>query len=217
MDNIVNMYSKMYSSVNMDSTANQDPEKPCRLLELPAEIRNRIFHYAVVHTAVLEVGSRAESVEHIGEWDKDKYTCAPFRLAEPSLPRVCRQIRAETLSVFYGCNIFRASLFNLGCGGFISKLPPEKRTMLRQVRIFYRMDRNREKDRLCGKWAENRLKGVEWTLRDIGLGVPEGSLYVAVQVTEHERIWTNEPGECKICERCPWTDEEGASTKAAQS
>ncbi|KAK5006688.1 hypothetical protein LTR39_005595, partial [Cryomyces antarcticus] len=58
-------------------------------LKLPGELRNQIYRFALVHHRVISV---------ISKWEE---------LAQPPLTRVCRQIRNESLPVFYGGNRFR--------------------------------------------------------------------------------------------------------------
>ncbi|KAK5016519.1 hypothetical protein LTR39_002042 [Cryomyces antarcticus] len=62
-------------------------------LKLPGEIRNKIYHLIVVARAEITV------------FDTDTLTPPPFTL-------VCKQIRAESESVFYGCNMFYCRLFD---------------------------------------------------------------------------------------------------------
>ncbi|KAK4893562.1 hypothetical protein LTR27_008029 [Elasticomyces elasticus] len=69
---------------------------PCPLLELAAELRNQIFALAVVepepqHLFLLDSASGGLR--------------ASFQ--QPALARVNRQIRSETLPIFYGQNVFR--------------------------------------------------------------------------------------------------------------
>ncbi|KAK4622091.1 hypothetical protein CLAFUW4_06607 [Fulvia fulva] len=58
------------------------PSKQCHLLELPAELRNRIYELVVAdHTSI----------------------------HQPNLMRTCRQTRGEALSLFYSTHIFHFS------------------------------------------------------------------------------------------------------------
>jgi hypothetical protein len=61
-------------------------EEPCHFLKLPAELRNKINHLALVHKEVLYMDDTKPS----------------------ALLRTCRQIRSEALSIFYSNNAFRA-------------------------------------------------------------------------------------------------------------
>ena len=65
-----------------------------RILSMPAEIRGLIFEYVV--TSEVVVTYRLDS------YSKDSYTEA----TQPALTRVSRQIRAESLPLFYECNEF---------------------------------------------------------------------------------------------------------------
>lgn len=60
----------------------------CALLELPAELRVLIYHFAVVSDQPLRVLSTRDA-------------------AQPALTQTCRQTRKESLPIFYGRNYFR--------------------------------------------------------------------------------------------------------------
>ncbi|KAK5714263.1 hypothetical protein LTR17_017269 [Elasticomyces elasticus] len=69
---------------------------PCPLLDLAAELRNQIFALAVVEPEpqhLFRLESAADGLK------------ASFQ--QPALARVNRQIRSETLPIFYGQNVFR--------------------------------------------------------------------------------------------------------------
>lgn len=68
-------------------------------LNLPAEIRNRIYEYAVTTSdgRSIEIGHRYPHVIHTGN-------------AQLTITRVCRQLRHETLAMFYSMNHFVAYL-----------------------------------------------------------------------------------------------------------
>lgn len=65
------------------------------LLELPAELRGRIFEFALVSDKPLVTF-------HIDEYQQEDYQEA----VQPPLLTVSRQIRQEALPLFYGCNDF---------------------------------------------------------------------------------------------------------------
>ncbi|KAF2774118.1 hypothetical protein EJ03DRAFT_466 [Teratosphaeria nubilosa] len=62
----------------------------CRLLELAAELRNNIYELAVQESDAIDINPDV----------------APKRHAEPALSMTCRQIRRESLPLFYDVNVF---------------------------------------------------------------------------------------------------------------
>ena len=65
-----------------------------QILTIPAEIRSLIFAYAVTTDVVMTY--------RLDAYSRDSYTEA----IQPALTRVSRQIRAESLPLFYECNEF---------------------------------------------------------------------------------------------------------------
>ena len=95
----------------------------CYLLELPAELRDYIYELALVN----------ESNIVIDPWDNPK-------AAQPSLTRVNRKIRDETLPMFYAKNSFEIDLKIYGfsrCAGDALRFP--ECFIPRLTRIFIRM------------------------------------------------------------------------------
>jgi hypothetical protein len=72
-----------------------NPKKRCRLLELPAELRDAIYEFALT-------SSKPTVTFQLDKYQKDSYAQA----IQPALTRVSRQIRAESLPVYYACNDF---------------------------------------------------------------------------------------------------------------
>ncbi|KAM0721153.1 hypothetical protein Q7P37_003440 [Cladosporium fusiforme] len=77
----------------MDIFSTKPPR--CRLLELPAEIRELIFTFAVVP-------ERPIVTFRLDRFQKESYEEA----SQPPITRVSRQLRREALPLFYGCNEF---------------------------------------------------------------------------------------------------------------
>jgi len=72
------------------------PKTPrCYLLELPAELRDAIYEFALT-------SSKATVTFRLDPWQRDTYSQA----LQPPLTRVSRQLRQETLPVYYGSNTF---------------------------------------------------------------------------------------------------------------
>ncbi|KAK0258746.1 hypothetical protein B0A54_15292 [Friedmanniomyces endolithicus] len=68
--------------------------KRCRLFELPPELRIAIFEYALT-------SDKTVVTFRLDDYQRDSLQEA----VQPALTRVNRQVRLETLPVWYGCNI----------------------------------------------------------------------------------------------------------------
>ena len=95
-----------------------DPAPPtrCHLLELPPELRDAIFTFAVVKDKPIHILS---------------YHLKPV---EPLLLAVCRQIRAECLPLFFGANVFR--MYESQAEPFIRHLGEDRVKLVRKLRPF---------------------------------------------------------------------------------
>ena len=109
-------------------------------LDLPPEIRNRIYFYteSLVPTLVFERPQSASDIDgdncvYRGQilsgyypriqpsWAREPAFQFPV---QPNVMRTCRQIRAETLPIFYGANQFRITdLYEFYYGGLRSPFP----------------------------------------------------------------------------------------------
>lgn len=74
------------------------------LLNLPAELRNEIYSLALISDALLETSTQYQLIERRGSFGA-YYMRISLRV--PSLLQTSRQIRAETLAIFYGANTFK--------------------------------------------------------------------------------------------------------------
>ena len=81
----------------MDS--DQDVSNTKVFLKLPAEIRNQIYRLVLLSHQKLKIGTDDA--------------------LQPDLTKVCRQIRCETLSIFYGNNEFVFDMYNFNCTGMV--------------------------------------------------------------------------------------------------
>ena len=75
-------------------------------MDLPPELRHRIYGYAVTSAEALLFPSVC------------KHTSAPLS-AQPSITRVCRQMRKEALPLFYVLNKFEAHVYTFDFSYFI--------------------------------------------------------------------------------------------------
>ncbi|KAK5687712.1 hypothetical protein LTS10_001852 [Elasticomyces elasticus] len=79
--------------------------RPLQLMDLPSEIRNRIFDSAVSN--MRRKNDKATIDFHTGSSYGDFYRWAA---AQPAITRVSRQLRKETLEMFYDVNHFVVKL-----------------------------------------------------------------------------------------------------------
>ncbi|EMC94272.1 hypothetical protein BAUCODRAFT_228368 [Baudoinia panamericana UAMH 10762] len=109
----------------------------CRLLSLPAEQRNAIYHLAMVQPRPLNVAQRTD-------------------VREPGLLSTCKQIRAEALAVFYGTNLFRdintapRYYIDVATGerfrhlthapAWLKQMSSAKRALIRRIEVCYKID-----------------------------------------------------------------------------
>lgn len=89
-----------------------------RLLKLPAELRNQIYHFALVEDEPVRVSDPRL-----------------HRRREPSLLSVCRQIRDESTEIYYGANNFAAD-DTYHCKSFLTAIGAQKAAMLRTVHLW---------------------------------------------------------------------------------
>lgn len=73
--------------------------KGCHLLNLPGELRNQIFDFAVVEPSAIRVTSKG--------------------LDQPALLKTCRQIRREAGTIYYGSNEFDICLERYNGAAFV--------------------------------------------------------------------------------------------------
>lgn len=68
-----------------------NPQGRCRLLELPAELRNRIYHYALVEEQIDVATTYRHGIQII---------------KAPGLLETCRTARSEASAIYYSLNAF---------------------------------------------------------------------------------------------------------------
>ncbi|KAK3648924.1 hypothetical protein LTR22_013149 [Elasticomyces elasticus] len=99
--------------------------KPFRFLDLSRELRDVIYTYALVTDDPLLV---SEACEHI-DWPTG---------VQPALTRVNRQVRMESLPIFYGDNTFEAHVVSLDFGYLLSYmhgLGPQNVSYMRNMKL----------------------------------------------------------------------------------
>lgn len=158
------------------------------LLALPAELRNRIYELVLIKEVCIEVIIYCIDGCIIKELQSQHLA---NRVQQPPLTRTCRQLREESLSIFYTGNVFLIRRSNgdshLDHGShddeeplvrWLSAIGAEKRSWLRQ---FYHPARE-NKDGLCGSLL--RAFGDSATV----MLVPE-RMYVESGSLWHGRLW----------------------------
>ncbi|KAL2354567.1 hypothetical protein BJ546DRAFT_1061580 [Cryomyces antarcticus] len=103
---------------------------PFPFLKLPPELRNAIYARVVVLWAPI--------------WVHTLHTTSK-QVLQPPLSRVCKQVRAECLAVFYSCNAFEGLLlFPPHCGvlAWLTRIGRTNCATLRQLRIDARQPHN---------------------------------------------------------------------------
>lgn len=92
MQALTNNSSTKHAASTMETTDIAAAEVKCRLLSLPAELRNRIYEMVVVHQQPITMSHRR----------RHRLTRTP-----PAITRTCQQIKNESLPIFYEWNTFR--------------------------------------------------------------------------------------------------------------
>ena len=100
----------------MDSEITQ-----CRLLQLPPELRNKIYSFALVEDNAIMVSERSDITGDPPVW-------------VPGLLATNRQVRTEATPIFYGENTFW-SLTEWSVGNFLNQLGIERRPMVSAYRM----------------------------------------------------------------------------------
>lgn len=93
-------------------------ERKMCFLDLSAELRNSIYGMALLDDAFFN--------------NPSAFTSRRYKISEPTLLRVCKQIRDETLQVFYGANTFWCNDTYI-TRRFLRGLSPRKLAALRNV------------------------------------------------------------------------------------
>ncbi|KAK4959802.1 hypothetical protein LTR10_002690 [Elasticomyces elasticus] len=73
-----------------------------KLLELPAELRNRIFELVVGKPQPIRTACCKPCIKDQNSWADER-----LLPQQPAITRANRQLRAEVLPIFYGLNTFR--------------------------------------------------------------------------------------------------------------
>ncbi|KAK6391613.1 hypothetical protein LTR65_004448 [Meristemomyces frigidus] len=143
-------------------------QRPCLLLELPPELRNRIFESVLV----------SQDEELILE-----------NQPSPALLRTCRQIRDEASSLYYAQPFLLTNAEKL-CIPWLASVPPKMRNRIKTIRMY-------TKCCLSGRAAAKYKAGLQYDLyrimhrRRLGMGI---TLEVFLELDRKSSpIWTADP------------------------
>lgn len=186
------------------------------ILELPAELRNRIYEYTLTEPEPIELPQRnpanAKGVSAKERKEDRKVPC----LKEPPLLSTCRQIRRESLGIYFSCNIFEGFCIN-HCVSFLSNLSDEKLGMIRAVRLWWEGTAWKE-NKAMPEGMRDVLESLEEAKEEVGRGglLRDSALFVPVMIgseigrveflnggrevfihpqVEPEVVWSNAPAE----------------------
>ncbi|KAK4944693.1 hypothetical protein LTR10_015863 [Elasticomyces elasticus] len=118
--------------------------RPLQLMDLPPEIRNRIFEYAVSSYSVCSYARTTTDLQGlwcIGELYR-------YAAVQPAITRASRQLRKETLEMFYDANHFVVELIgwnswkltNIGdhrVSQWLEAIRPQNATAIKMITIRY--------------------------------------------------------------------------------
>ena len=115
-------------AVKDTNTMSTNPKPICRFLELPAELRNRIYELVLVKEKPKLQCFLPPTIVSIETMEKTQF------IQQPALTRTCSQIRQESLPVFYGGNIFFISCLRYRpLIKWLAIIGAKNRSMLRQA------------------------------------------------------------------------------------
>lgn len=123
--------TRTIQSTDASSLQDQDRtnQQAFRMLDLPAELRTRIYELVVIKAPVIDTTITRDHVEIAN------------MLIQPPLCRVCRQVRNESLPIFYGANVFLTICSSYGRGlvdlKWLQQLDTEHQRMLRNLYALY--------------------------------------------------------------------------------
>ncbi|KAK3116840.1 hypothetical protein LTR53_002404 [Teratosphaeriaceae sp. CCFEE 6253] len=152
-------------------------KQPCGFMALPTEIRIQIFEYLLV-----DHDGRRIHFTH-----SPHYSCSFSAIKEPLLLTVSKQLRKETLKVFYGSNVFHVPT-TAALIVWLVRLGEEKRGLLRQVFGFDMPFQVSAKQDIAA--ARSEAGGVEYAVQSIGARLQDGVFRVPARVSA--------AGECMV-------------------
>ena len=149
------------------TTSNQSNQ--CGFLKLPSDVRKHIYEFTLVDNEAINILRHAQSTAK---------TCPKKSvfMPEPGLLATCTKIRKEALPIFYANNIFgyhfQDSLYmQAPWKPFVAKLSPNKRSMLRYVRIRpdnrgigFSLARAKDQQKILHRWKRTLCLWKCWLI-----------------------------------------------------
>ncbi|KAK4618083.1 hypothetical protein CLAFUW4_12108 [Fulvia fulva] len=162
----------------------REEAKRCSLLELPAELRNRIYDYTLFKQDNLRIESHPKSAltssftfrgrptistpdDHKDYLD-EVVESRKVLLGEPALLRVNRQVRNKTMTMHYSRTTFIASDEQV-LHGWLHLLGPQRRDMIRRCVL----DVDCWNYRIGLAWTTNLLSSLNSRLLSLDFDIPE--------------------------------------------
>lgn len=155
----------------------------CRLLELPPEIRDQIWSFAVTEWSPTKLNNSSTAISntlmlHKASIRIDRLNTPP----PPAVTRTCRQIRSETLHLYYSENIFECWrplpwLSDWSRSTFVAwltSLGPERRGWIDKICLLY-------------KHHDELAYDIEEPLADYGILVRPGVISAKQELSELEK------------------------------
>ncbi|KAK4949028.1 hypothetical protein LTR10_012401 [Elasticomyces elasticus] len=151
--------------------------RPISFMDLPAELRLQIYE------DVLVPQNNARQIQYL---DRPHRTCSYAQVREPPLLFISRQVREESLNVFYGSNHFYCPTpATLTC--WLLHLSDKKRALIRHVRGFALVEDVSMEQAL--RMAREKASGMELSLSRAGIRLESGVLRVAAKQTGECLVW----------------------------
>lgn len=157
------------------------PNNPSRLLELPAELRNRIYEFVF-----------ADSEVHVRK--KDIFTHLRYRPPHAGILMACRQTYSESLTIFYDFTTFYLGPNIMGF--FLRSLPHRNACLVSKVRLDTNSSRGSiVEDSYFVEEAQDELFWAQHVLKTYGIAVPttmQAKIFDS-NLSSRDIVWTSTP------------------------
>lgn len=104
----------------------------CQLLALPAELRNRIYQFALIDENAISV----VDIRIIMSWYRKQLAPKVIPIPEPGLLWTCRQISVEAMQIYYSNNLFTSD-YRDNLIVWLRDIGEKKSAMLKKVHIYH--------------------------------------------------------------------------------
>ena len=147
----------------------------CPFLDMPPELRNRIYHLALVHDGVVHVGRDSESL-----------------VKEHSLLATCTRVRSEATGIYYAVNTFRTTDI-MFAEDWLKQLDERKLKAIKALRAFHP-----NVTRSFSEWSpwRDRLQSIAKRIAaNAGKGLlAEDAMRVPLKISCGRLAWTTAAG-----------------------